>query len=206
MLIYAASMQARPGRSRDVAEHVTRLRHITADATGEKVWAWRSVGAGPFGGFGLSMRFDGTADLIKMQQTIGEDEKFQAAAQDLAPDLLAPAQITVNQVIGATQEGEPKAFATITTATMTSHLTRALTWAQGTLESVTRHTGLTGVLCQPTSGRVFELSWIFAADSPEEMDTASEKLAVNEEYLHRLDETDGLFIEGSVNRFLLAQL
>lgn len=206
MYIYSASMQALPGKARAVGEVMSQLRDTAKKATRKDAWAWRSVGAGPSGAYGLSARVENTAELLEVQQLLADSPEFQKEGDALAPLLSGPAEISVNRIVASTATGEPKQFVTVTTATMAGQMSSAMTWSNGVLEAVTKATGLGGVLTLPASGNIFQLGWIFGSDSPDEMDERAEKLATNEEYIYLIDQADGLIVPGSVTRWLLAQL
>lgn len=80
MYIYSASMQALPGKARAVGEVMSQLRDTAKKATGKDAWAWRSVGAGPSGAYGLSARVENTAELLEVQQLLADSPEFQKRA------------------------------------------------------------------------------------------------------------------------------
>jgi hypothetical protein len=206
MYIFAGTFQASPGKGAEAAEAVAKLRDAAKAATGEPVWGWRSIGAGPFGAFGVSTRVESIAQLIQFQQTTAGSADFVDASAELGALLAAPAEITVNRIVAATGAGEPKQFITITNAAIAGQMSKVMAWSNGVLEGVTKVTGTGGALTVPASGNVLSVSWIFGSDSPDEMDENTAKLDASEEYTQMLDEAEGMFVDGSVSRMLLAQL
>ena len=206
MYIFAGTFQASPGKGGEAAEAVAKLRDAAKAATGEPAWGWRSVGAGPAGMFGVSTRVESMAQLIQLQQTMGESTDFVDASAELGGLLAVPAEITVNRIVAATGGGEPQQFVTLTNASIAGQMSKVMAWSNGVLHGVTKVTGMGGALTVPASGNVLSVGWIFGSDSPDEMDENAAKLDASEEYSEMLDQAEGMFVDGSVNRILLAQL
>ena len=74
------------------------------------------------------------------------------------------------------------------------------------LEHVTMVTGHGGLLAASTAGARYQVTWIVGFDSGADLDAASEALAADAGYFALVDKAEGLFVDGSAERFIMAQM
>lgn len=208
MLIYAVTMEAKPGKSGTLAAQVAATRDVCTEATGQPWHAWTAVTGRPFGSFALSTGYEGMANMAAAGQQVAASAAFQKLSAGFSEALERPADTVLSEVIGMTgAPSDPKQFVVVTRAVMAGgHVAAALAWSTKVMGHVTSVTGVDAMLAVATAGNIFEVSWLSGVDTPGELDEMSGKLAADSEYISMLDEAGDLFVPGSVERSVLAQL
>jgi hypothetical protein len=207
MHIYFAALQAKPGKSSELAPLVGATRDVIKAAGGEAT-AWVATTGAPIGAFGISLRVDGLAQLTELQQKFAASADYNAATSQMTDLLAGPTETFFNQVIGAAGDATaPSPFVSITRSTvMNGHLADALGWSTEVLEFIHGVTGLSGVLTTAAAGSFFDVSWIFSAASAAEGDAANDKLMAESDYIALIDRGGSFFVPGSAQRSTIMQL
>jgi len=208
MMIYAAMIQAAPGKAAEGAGLMTKLRDAVAAASGQEAWAWSLVAGAPIGAFMISTRVDGTAGLIDLQQKLAGDSTYQKLATSGSGVWAAPAETSLARIVGGSgEQGAPKPVITVTRATIAGgHVAEAMAWANKVLNHVTKETGMGGVLTTSAAGPMFQISFLFGSDNGGQLDEATEKLAADEAYAKLVDSGGHLFVDGSAERAVIAMM
>ncbi len=209
MLISASELTASPGKSGRLVALVAQMRDMLSTESGKDWNAWAAVTGRPYGTYFLTARSDNYADMIGAQMKVAVSTEWAALAATAEGVLAQPAPSTLSEVIAVTGEpSAPKQFTLVTRATIDrSALGDAVAWSTQLAEHVTKVTGSSLVVCISAAGKMFEVTWIGGADTPEELDKIN---AINTDagYLEMLAEagTNQLFEQGSSERVLLAKL
>ncbi len=208
MFIYSAQLQARPGRGAEVAGALPAVAAEISAAGGVPASAWAVVNGAPIGSFAVSGRVENTTELLAMQQGLGASAKYQKASAKLGDSLDGPAVTNYLEVVMTSGDvGDPKQLTSVTRATMQAEsLSAAMAWSAQIAEYITKTTGMTGLLATSAAGRMFEVAWIFGADSAADLDESNAKLGADQAYASMLEQAGNLFMPGSAERLLLARM
>ena len=208
MHIFGAQIQAKPGRAAAAGAKVAEIREVVSSAIGHAGYAWAAVAGAPIGSFLLSTRVEGAAGLIELQTKLGESADYQKLAVDAGDLWAAPVETSFLQVVAAVGDlPEPQSLTTVTRSTMSvGHMADALAWSNEVLEHVNKVTGLSGMLATSSAGSMFDVSWIFGAESGAAADEANNALMADPSYIGLIDKAGGLFVDGSAERITLMQL
>jgi hypothetical protein len=146
-----------------------------------------------------------------LQQGMAASSEYQQLVTKFAGLFAAPAETALVDVIGMTGEpSEPKQLVAVTTASIANSASggigAAVAWSTQVLERAGAVTGASGMLGITAAGPMFQVYWIFGADDGDSMDELNAKVADDAEYGALLDSAGGLFVEGSAQRIIMAQL
>ena len=211
MQIYSAQIQAAAGKGGETGALVAQTRDALAAATGQPFYGWSVAAGAPVGSFVISTRVDGTAQLLDVQQKMAESSEFQQLGPKYSGLAAAPAETQLVDIIGTTGEMvEPKPVVVVTNSGIGSSapggLNAALAWSNSVLERAGAVTGASGFLGLSAAGPLYQVTWIFGADTGAQMDEMNAALGGDAEFAAMLDGGGGLFIPGSAQRVIMAQL
>ncbi|MGI9612416.1 MAG: hypothetical protein ACR2QO_05880 [Acidimicrobiales bacterium] len=208
MYLYGAQIQAKPGRGGEAGAKVAELRDVITAAIDQPGYAWAVAAGAPVGGFMLSTRLEGMADLIDIQMKMATDDDYQKLSAGVADLWAAPVETQLAQVVATAGEpGEPKPVLSVTRATIAGgHMADAMAWANQVLEHVAGVTGLSGMLAMGAAGDFLGMTWLFGSDSGAASDAANEALMADADYIGLVDRGGGYIVDGSAERVILVQL
>lgn len=208
MHIYGAQLQAKPGRGGELSAALGQLRDVVSAATGRSAWVWAIAAGAPTGSFAVSTRLDGTGDLIDTLMKLNTNDEYLKLSGTVGDLVATPTQTNWMQVIGTAGDvGEPKPVTVVTTATVAAgHVSEAMAWSTQMMEFAAGATGMGTILATASAGSFFDIAWIGGADSGAAVDDANAALMADPDYLARMDQAGGLFVDGSATRTVMVQL
>jgi hypothetical protein len=209
MLIYSVNLVAAPGKAGQLAPLMGELRDVLTADTGQAWTGWWVPAGASFGSFVVSTAFENLAAMTTAQGKSIGSERFAAIAAKYGDLLAAPAETALMDVIGGTGEAstKPKPFVNVTRSTMAvGHMRQAIEWSMKIMQHVTDVTGVGGLVGTSLTGRLFQIGWLAGYDSPTELDDSNSKLAADPLYLELIDQAGDLFIQGTADRRIIAQL
>lgn len=207
MYIVSAQFQAARGKGAEFGGWLTEMRGVISAVTGRPVAAWNAAIGMPAGTFMLSTRADTQAQWLGDLANLAADSGYQKVTAKGADLSDGPIETRFAQVVAATTTEPAKQFTAVTSATMgVGSTTAAMTWAGEMLELVTSTTGQGGILTVGAGGNFNEVTWIFGTDTAEELDENNAKIQANADYMAKLDQAGGMFVDGSGQRGVLVML
>jgi hypothetical protein len=210
MFIQSSELTAAPGHSGELRAMIPEMRNALAGAMGTEWSAWTVATGRPFGTCLLSTRFDGYADMLDGLAKIAVSTEFATQSAGAAGILHQPAETNLAEVVAVTGEpGEAPPFLIVTRATMRGNdMAGTIGWSCDVMEHVTKVTGNGGMVATSAAGTMFQVVWITGADSPAELEEATQKTESDAGYLEMLSKAgaDELFIPGASERMLLVRM
>lgn len=207
MYLYTRTDRMQFGKADEAVAFAIEAAAYVAEKTGNQVYTWSSVFGAPLGTVTWSARLDSMAALGEMQDQLFADPGFADLGKRGAELMTGEISDSISQVLAATSDAAPGAFASVVTAQCApGHIADAMAWGADILTTVGAITGLPSMMLRSMYGPFAGIGWVSGAASMADIDAANDAMAADATYIKKLDEGGELFITGSANQVLLRRL
>lgn len=193
----------------EIMEWATGITAHVSDLLGSEVGLWSAGFGAPTGTLGWSMPVDGLAGVAANNETVIADADYHtmlARGQEL---IVGTAEDQLYQIIhGELGEQRPPvgSVATITRANIGAPWADVIGWGVEMAQLVEGITGTPVLFGTSMFGTFGEVGWIGVNASAADADAGNEKLIASEEYVAKVGEAPGLFVDGSGHRTFMTRV
>lgn len=209
MYIFNRARQAASGHVNDAFVAAVAAGAKATEVTGVDIYTWMVRFGRPSGTVMWSVRLDSQAQLMELDEQLAGDAGMAQLVSSIDHLFDGPSEDRLTRMISGTPASAPKKFIATTEASMANgKYAEAMAWGAEMQEFVGTQSGLTTAFGMMTYGGFADLIWLLGADDMDDLDKWDEWRMSDQagEYHQRIHAAAGLFVEGSGQNGLIAQL
>lgn len=198
------------GAPAEVRAYAAEMRAYVSDKTGREVGLWATLFGQPAGTMGYTTAFDGVADYLATTATLLDDEEYNAKIAAHQHLLAGPAvDMLMEPMHGeiGTERPPVGACAVVNSATITAGMyEQAFAWSIDIAQHNESVSGTPVMFLTSSFGAFGQVGWISVHADAAAADAALAAVFGDADFMKKLGDAKGLFVEGSGTQSIAARI